>query len=252
MGRKDISDILSDWPFDPDILNVRRITGDDNKEKIQLRLDLGLLQMEAEGRPDGARPHGYENYLQYCQAEQEHIENEEKGVFVLSSEDLRELQQESIQYYHRYLCFAELKDHEDVIKDTAHNLAVLEFVEQYAEDEESAWSFLQYYPYVEMMNIQAKVRIAMDEEEYSSALRSIENSIQLIKDFNKKWGISESKDSTREIRILREWKETVLQKRPISASEKLQQELDEAIQLEHYERAAKIRDKLEQLQEKES
>ena len=41
----DISDILADWPYEPGQISARKITGDDGKEKIQLRLDLGLLQM---------------------------------------------------------------------------------------------------------------------------------------------------------------------------------------------------------------
>ena len=28
-------------------------------------VDMGLLQMEVEGRPDGERPHGYETYFDY-------------------------------------------------------------------------------------------------------------------------------------------------------------------------------------------
>jgi len=252
MVRKDITDILADWPFDPDILNVRRITGKDNKEKIQLRLDLGLLQMEAEDRPDGTRPHDFDNYLAYYKAEQERVEKEENKVFVLTRDDLRDLQQESIQYYHRYLCFSELGDHEGVIRDTEHNLDVLEFVEEFAEDEESAWSFLQYFPYVRMMHTQSRVQMAMEEEQYAAALDQIDRSIEEINSFNKKWGIKETRESTREIRILTEWRETVLEKKPFSTQEKLQQELEEAIQLEHYEKAARLRDQLEALQENSS
>ena len=37
---------------------ARKIVGEDGKEKLQVRLDLGLLQMELNGRPDGERPHG--------------------------------------------------------------------------------------------------------------------------------------------------------------------------------------------------
>ena len=252
MVRKDITDILANWPFDPDVLNVRRITGKDNKEKIQLRLDLGLLQMEAEGRPDGQRPHDFDNYLEYYRAEQEHVEKEEKKIFILAREDLRDLQQESIQYYHRYLCYSELRDHEGVIRDTEHNLEVLEFVEEFAEDEESAWAFLQYFPYVKMMNTQASVQMALDNEEYAAALEQIDSSVEEINNFNKKWGIKESRESTREIRILAEWRDTVLEKKPFSTMEKLQQELEEAIQLEHYEKAARLRDQLEALQENNS
>ena len=54
----DISDILEDWPFKPGEVNVRRIMGNDGREKLQMRIDLGILQMEISGRPDGKTPEG--------------------------------------------------------------------------------------------------------------------------------------------------------------------------------------------------
>ena len=41
--------------------------GSDGKEKVQLRLDLGLIQMEMSGRPDGTRPKSCESLLTYHQ-----------------------------------------------------------------------------------------------------------------------------------------------------------------------------------------
>src|ERR1700753_1165409 len=53
----DIAQALRGWQFEPGQVNVRLIRGNDGKPKLQLRLDLGLLQMELDGRPDGRRPH---------------------------------------------------------------------------------------------------------------------------------------------------------------------------------------------------
>ncbi|MBS1270998.1 MAG: hypothetical protein MAGBODY4_00127 [Candidatus Marinimicrobia bacterium] len=252
MAKKDISDILNDWDFDPEVLNVRRIEGEDGEDKIQLRLDLGLLQMEAADRPDGKHPHGFDNYLEFLQSEQRVVEGAGlKEQFELTPEDLRDLQQESIQYYHRYLCLAELGDHESVIRDTAHNLEALEFVEEFAPDEENAWAFMQYYPYVKMMHTQAKVQLALEHEAYSNALKDIDASIQDIKDINQRWGVQESREATKEIRMLEEWRETVMEKKPLSKSEKLKADLEEAIQLERYEDAARIRDKLAEIHNQE-
>ncbi|MCF7804002.1 MAG: UvrB/UvrC motif-containing protein [Candidatus Marinimicrobia bacterium] len=251
MSKQDISDILNNWEFDPDILNVRKITGRDGNEKIQLRLDLGLLQMEAQGRPDGQEYKGYTNVLDFIQSEYYALrEAGEEDQFELTADDLRELQQESIQYYHRYLCFAELGDYSGVIRDTAHNLEVLEFVEEFAKDEESAWAFMQYYPYVKMMQTQAKIQQALENETYRSALEDIDKSIKAIRDFNKKWGIQDSEESRKEITILEEWRETVLEEKPLSKSEKLKADMEEAVRLERYEDAARIRDQLEDIQER--
>lgn len=61
----DISSILQDWPHRPDDLTVRFVDGDDGRRKIQLRVDLGVLQMEIDGRPDGRRIHDAESWLDY-------------------------------------------------------------------------------------------------------------------------------------------------------------------------------------------
>ena len=62
---KDITSVLRGWSYEPGVINVRKIHGVDGMPKVQMRLDLGLLQMEMNGRPDGVRPHGYESLLEY-------------------------------------------------------------------------------------------------------------------------------------------------------------------------------------------
>ena len=41
---EDIGAILKGWKFKPGELGVRKITGLDGKDKIQIRMDLGLMQ----------------------------------------------------------------------------------------------------------------------------------------------------------------------------------------------------------------
>ena len=54
----DISHLLEHWDYQPGQVVVRKFVGKDGQEKIQLRVDLGILQMNAHGRPDGKRPLG--------------------------------------------------------------------------------------------------------------------------------------------------------------------------------------------------
>jgi len=63
----DLNTILKDWPHENGNVKVRKITGLDGREKLQLRVDLGVLQMEVTGRPDGERPHNCESLLEYHQ-----------------------------------------------------------------------------------------------------------------------------------------------------------------------------------------
>src|SRR6266581_1176937 len=64
----DISHLLAQWDYQPGQVVVRKFLAKDGREKIQLRVDLGLLQMNAEGRPDGKRPFGYPSLFDYFQA----------------------------------------------------------------------------------------------------------------------------------------------------------------------------------------
>src|ERR1700689_1967152 len=103
----DLNDLLRDWPHEPGQIKVRRILGSDGKEKIQLRIDLGVIQMETTGRPDGERPHGCESLLSHhLTLAQEKETAHEK--YILSPEEVGELQQEGIQYYHRYISLFQL------------------------------------------------------------------------------------------------------------------------------------------------
>ena len=61
----DLNDLLRDWPHEPGQLKVRKILGSDGKEKLHLRIDLGMIQMETSGRPDGAEPHDCESLMEF-------------------------------------------------------------------------------------------------------------------------------------------------------------------------------------------
>jgi hypothetical protein len=69
----DISHVLNEWPYQPGEIQVRRFKGKDGCEKIQLRVDVGLLQMNGQGRPDGKRPFGRESLLEHHHARLERL-----------------------------------------------------------------------------------------------------------------------------------------------------------------------------------
>ncbi len=131
----DLNSILRDWPHESGSIKVRKIAGLDGREKLQLRVDLGVLQMELTGRPDGRRPHNCESLLEYHQKRAARIE--QKGeAYQLTPEQCAELQQEGIQYYHRYLSLFQINDFEGVMRDTQRNLDLFTFVAEHTDREE--------------------------------------------------------------------------------------------------------------------
>lgn len=247
----DLNTLLKDWDHESGAIKVRKIVGLDGREKLQLRIDLGLLQMEMTGRPDGRRPHNCESLLQY---HQQRAARAEKGgdTYELSSEQCSELQQEGIQYYHRYLSLFQINDFPAVIRDTQRNLELFEFVSTHSDRDELVWSFQQFRPYVLMMNTRAKASMLLADGKFAQAMTEIERGRDLIVEFFQQSNFPEMAQKSSEIAFLEEWLEEVRSKRPLSKLEIMQREMEVAIASELYERAAELRDAIKLLQTSES
>ena len=239
----DIGPILKKWKYKSDDINVRLIKGLDGKSKLQLRLDLGVLQMELDGRPDGRRPGRYDSYLSFFEKK---ACNNEKNVFILTPGQCLKLQQETIQYYHRYLALMKLEDYNRVARDTTRNLRVFDFVEKFSDNEEIIWTFQQYRPYVIMMNTRAQASICLKETRYNDALKYIDKGVISIEKFYKKYSEKEF-DEKFELEFLKQWAEEINEVKPMTEHERLEKELTMAVKREDYEHAALIRDEINYL-----
>ncbi len=247
----DITPQLRSWEYDmrQDMM-VRRIKGMDGRYKIQMRLDLGILQMEEEGRPDGKRPHGKPSLLDYFESVVEKMKRKygsDEG-FVLDKDDLYALQQEGIQYYYRYLCFFQLGDYKRAERDTARNLRLFDFVKKYASDKKYIEEFEQYRPYVLMMNTRAKVLNALKAKKPDMAVNEINRGINNIEESYKHLDPA-GKNPRTEVAFLKNWAEEIVKRSVPSKKQRLMEELKIAVENEEYEKAAKIRDKLNKLKD---
>src|SRR5712691_2391173 len=174
----DISHLLEQWEYQRGQVVVRRFVGKDGIEKIQLRVDLGLLQMNSQGRPDGKRPFGHPSLLDHYAAKLQKYalkhEGSEEG-FVLKAEECSKLQLEALQYHHRYICLLQLEDYAGVVRDTERNLSVFDFVQKHAESEDLAWSVQQFRPQLLMSHTRAKATESLRTKDYNSAIQQIED-----------------------------------------------------------------------------
>ena len=246
----DLNTILKDWPHEPGAIKVRKILGLDGREKLQLRIDLGVLQMEMAGRPDGLRPNGCESLLSYHQ--QRAARAEERGDdYDLTPEQVSELQQEGIQYYHRYLSLFQINEFAGVVRDTQRNLDLFNFVTEHTDREELSWTMQQFRPYVLMMNTRAKASILLGQGKFAEAMLQIQYGRDAIADFFNRSATPELASKSSEIAFLDEWLEEVKAKRPLSKLEIMQREMETAIAGELYERAAELRDQIRLLKMQE-
>jgi hypothetical protein len=248
--------MLNDWEFDPEAVRVRIVSGDDGRQKLQLRVDLGMLQMEMEGRPDGTRPEGFESWLDYYERQQQAYDEThlDSAPFVLGEQDCLRLWREGVQYYHRYLSLWHLEMYESCARDTARNLRLFAFVRRYAQDERHKLQFDQWRPYVLMMHTRTVATPLLRQELYEDGLRVIEAGIEGIREFLDEYDQSQRAEECVELTTLERWREEILAKedraaaaRPKSAIQILRQQLETAIAAEEFEEAARLRDQIRKL-----
>jgi hypothetical protein len=242
----DIGPIVESWEYKPEELNVRLIDGIDGKPKIQIRIDMGLLQLEATGRPDGTRPYGKESLLDHYlslldeyRARHGHTEG-----FGLDHRDCELLFQESMQYYYRRISFLTLGMYLKAIADADHNLRIMDLRRDYASSEEDRTASEEYRGFVLMQRTQAEGKFHLEKKDYEGALSAIDRGIGQIEGFFRRIGREDLIEEGRELFLLREWRKEVAKEKPLGPLDKLRKELQAAIEREDYERAAILRDQI--------
>jgi len=242
----DLRPVLENWPYSPKGISVRRVAGRDGGQKIQLRVDMGLLQMEMTGRPDGTRPHGFPSLLHW---HKDRLENHQRqnGTdvgFLLTPQECEALREEALLYYQRYLSLFVLQDYRGVERDSTHNIEVADLCRRYAAETADQLALEQYRPYVLMMNHRAVALRLLQQGKPGMAVAAIDEGIHLIQRFFEDYDHPEAAEDSREIGVLRELRRQIAAAAPTRRLEDLQQQLLEAVQSERYEDAAQLRDQI--------
>lgn len=247
----DLSKLLDEWPYEPGAINARLIQGEDGQPRVQIRVDLGILQMYPIGRPDGQRPHGFPSLLEYYEAQLDSRSEEEEGApaerFSLSPEDCRLLREEAVQYYHRYLALLALEDFEGVVRDTTRNLRVLDLCAAHAETEGDRNVLEQFRPYILMLRSRAMASQALKDNEPKAAVFALDQGLDALRQYFSSVGQPQLFDASAEAEMLRGMRESLVPKLPVSQHAELRTRLAKAIENENYELAAILRDELKMM-----
>lgn len=253
---RDISKILQEWPYEPGTLNVRLIDGADGEARIQIRLDLGVLQLHTIGRPDGLHPHGYQSVLEYLEARADGIEPDpatdeptEPEQFSLSEDECRQLREEAAQYYHRYMALLALEDYQGVVRDTTRNLRVIDLCAKHAESDSDRHELEPYRAYILMICARARAGRSVKLNEPKAALLAIDEGIGALQKHFEADGHPEMFDESNEVQMLRGMREALVPRLPVSQKMELRQRMRAAVEQENYELAAILRDELRQLRD---
>jgi hypothetical protein len=249
---KDISPMLDGWPHEPGKVSVRKVRGDDGSVKIQLRVDLGVLQMQSEGRPDGVRPHGCDSLFDYHRQQVERLARSGEGSegYHLDEQQCELLRAEATQYYYRYLSEFVLEEYEAVARDTSRNLKLLDFMAEHAQDEADRMVMEQYRPYILMMNARAKAQMTLADNRPRLARTYVRQALVRLKRFYDRFGSSEMYRGSAEVLALEALLREIEARIPVDPMARLKRQLEQAVREERYEEAARLRDVMDKVQKR--
>ncbi len=249
MSPPDLSKLIEDWPYESDKISVRKIIGADGRVKLQMRVDLGLLQMEPDGRPDGQRPHEFDSLVDFHRHELQRYEQRNGTTlgFQLSQAECRALGEEMNTFYQRYLCYFVLEEFDRVERDTGYSLATIDLCLNYAEEQPDRLRFVPLRPYVMMMHTRAKVYQSLGDGALRTALAQIDSGLADIRAHLEHYDQEDAYKSSAEVKFLEALREEIAGRIPEEPLVKLRRELSDAVREERYEEAARLRDKLADL-----
>ncbi|HTQ39708.1 MAG TPA: UvrB/UvrC motif-containing protein [Pirellulales bacterium] len=236
--RKDIDDLLANWPFQPGDVMARLVKAADGREVLQMRVDMGLLQMEVEGRPDGSRPEGAETYFDYLLSK---VISEGDG-FMLNAPQCAEVDREFVQFYHRRICWLALRKFRRAMKDADHTLALMDFVKQHSPDEQWTLSHEQYRPFVLFHRVEAAALAELEDRGPEAAIGEINHGLDRFRQIFEEYEVREKFDEDELVRRLLELQKSLREHYQVDRT--LDERLAEAVASEQYELAAQLRDEI--------
>ena len=248
--RRDIDEALQGWPFDPEPGEVvaREIRARDGRMVLQVRVELGMLQLEVEGRPDGSRPHGFGDYLAYMRhraASRGLAPAGKAPSWTMNEEHAAEVDREFIQFYHRRVAWLALQRYDRALLDAEHTIALMDFITRHGVDEDYVDKHERFRGLVVFHGTQALTAMALEKRKPDEAIDIVQEGLQGLLKHQTTWlekheGEESINDPLIEqLRVL----ETEIRKN-FAVEKTLKEQLDEAVAHEDYEKAARLRDQI--------
>jgi hypothetical protein len=233
----DLTPILSEWPWEPGRLDVRRIQGADGRLLLQVRVELGVLQMEADGRPDGRSHQGHDSALAWARA----------GAAALGPTAVGDLATEMGQRRQRALACAMLEDWVRVRRDAMDNLEAIELIARRGADPSDRARFDGWRPHELAMRARAEAAIAVASARRDLAQAALDAGLHAVREAWVRVRRPDLAENGPEVALLRALLDALTLKLPTSQRHELERRLQEALALENYELAAILRDELRQM-----
>jgi hypothetical protein len=236
---QDIDFVLREWPYQPGVISARIVRAPGRRKVLQMRIELGLLQMEFTGRPDGEHPGDMDTYLDLLKSQ---IGDEHEVPPVLTEEQCFEIDREFVQYYHRRICCLALREFDRAVADADHTLDLMDFVTAHSPNEDWTASHERYRPFVYFHRTQALALAVLEKSGPEAAIEEINKGLEEMRKIFVHAEAEEQFESDELVSQLRELKESL--RKEYQVGQTLAEQLAEAVAAEEYERAARLRDEI--------
>jgi hypothetical protein len=247
--RRDIDEALHGWPFEPDpgeIVVAREVRARDGRTVLQIRVELGIMQLEVDGRPDGVRPHSFPTFLDYLRhraSTRSSAQGGGKSAWTMSAEHCAEADREFVQFYHRRVAWLTLQRYDKALQDAEHSVALMDFVRKYALDPEYISSHERFRGLVLLHKTQATAALALERRKPEEAIDAIREGVERLIEHQQ--AVSTETDDMPNETYVEQLRALEREIRKNYAVEKtLREQLDEAVAEEDYELAARLRDQI--------
>ena len=245
----DLDELLSEWEdCGGEEICARLLRGEDGSEVVQLRVDLGILQMYLDSRPDGTRYRGMPTVY-------DHFQHERQTGDEPSEEDWQELHRELQQYNYRRLALSALAEEafrggdsergrvflQRTLRDIERCLAILGELQTNEDEWDGALAVL--VPTLIFNRVRLLTRLRMEEERYEEAIEEVEYGIRELTHALADTGLQdEPGEPNPAVAYLDQMGRRLREQHGITRT--LKERLDDAIEREDFEAAARLRDEL--------
>lgn len=244
----DLDELTRGWDCPPGELRARMVVGRDGQEQLQLRIDLGLMQMLPHGRPDGERYHGLPTVYDYIRHELL------VGGSALTQADWQELQRELLQTNYRRLGYSALAeealksnnaDHaRSCIAATIADIDICLADLQLLIDQQAVGDTpLALRPTLLFERGRWLAQLRVVEGQFEEAIEQAEAAADRLDECLSEWGCDEEvREQDPGVRYLRDLGRQL--RLEYGVSQTLRERLEEALEREDFETAAELRDAL--------
>lgn len=240
---QDIDFVLEGWDYKPGMVQARLVQARGGRQVIQMRVDLGILQIETSAKPDGTKPHGHLTYLGYL-LDQARVAQKTGAGLVLSEEQCQEADREFLQYYHRRICWLALRNYARAMADADHTLSLMDFVKEHSPSDDYLQAHEQYRGFVIFQRTQAAAAFQVEKSCPEAAVDEIRMGLERLRAFFAGFEMEDEMEEDGMVQHLRKVEQSLREEYKIEST--LQEQLQQAIADEDYEKAARLRDALKQ------